>query len=75
MARRRDKVGEILNKWGLIDEQKLEEGLRISAGSRKKIGEVLVDLGYANENDVAKAVASQLGMAFVDLDQPGVIDK
>ncbi|MFN3167075.1 MAG: GspE/PulE family protein [Phycisphaeraceae bacterium] len=75
MARRREKVGEILKKWGLIDDQKIEEGLRISTGSRKKIGEVLVDLGYVSENDVAKAVASQMGMEFVDLDQPNVIDR
>jgi type IV pilus assembly protein PilB len=75
MARRREKVGEILKKWGLIDDQKIEEGVRISTGSRKKIGEVLVDLGYVSENDVAKAVASQMGMEFVDLDQPNVIDR
>ena len=75
MARRRDKLAEILRKWGLIDDQQAEEGLKISQGSRKRIGEVLVDLGYVNENDVAKAIASQMGMEFVDLDQPNVIEK
>ena len=75
MARKRDKLAEILRKWGLIDEQQAQEGLKISQGSRKRIGEVLVDLGYVKENDVAKAVASQLGMAFVDLDQPNAIDQ
>lgn len=75
MARKRDKLAEILRKWGLIDDQQAREGLKISQGSRKRIGEVLVDLGYVQENDVAKAVASQLGMEFVDLDQPNVIDK
>lgn len=75
MAKRRDQVGEILKKWGVVNDQNLEEASGIAEGSRKKIGEVLVDLGYASENDVAKAVASQLGMEFVDLDQPDVIDK
>lgn len=75
MARKRDKLAEILRKWGLIDEQQAKEGLRISEGSRKRIGEILVDLDYVSENDVAKAVASQMGMEFVDLDQPNVIDK
>lgn len=75
MARKRDKVGEILQKWGLIDDQKLGEGLKVSAGSRKRIGEVLVDLGYVSENDVAKAMASQMGMEFVDLDQRNALDK
>lgn len=75
MPRRRDQVGEILKKWGMVDDQKLQEASKIAAGSRKKIGEVLVELGYATENDVAKAVASQLGMEYVDLDQQDVINK
>jgi len=75
MARRRDQVGEILKKWGVVNDQNLEEAARAAEGSRKKIGEVLVQLGYASENEVAKAVASQMGMEFVDLDQPDVIDK
>ncbi len=75
MARKRRQLGEILKRWGLIDDEKLEEGLKISQGSRKRIGEVLVDLGYAQQNDVAKALASQFGMEFVDLDQPDVVSK
>jgi len=75
MARKRRQLGEILKRWGLIDDQKLQEGLKIAQGSRKRIGEVLVDLGYAQQNDVAKALASQFGMEFVDLDQPDVVSK
>jgi type IV pilus assembly protein PilB len=75
MARKRRQLGEILKRWGLIDDEKLEEGLKIAKGSRKRIGEVLVDLGYAQQNDVAKALASQFGMEFVDLDQPDVVSK
>jgi type IV pilus assembly protein PilB len=75
MARKRRQLGEILKRWGLLDDQKLEEGLKIAMGSRKRLGEVLVDLGYAQQNDVAKALASQFGMEFVDLDQPDVVSK
>ncbi len=75
MARKRRQLGEILKRWGLIDDEKLEEGLKIAKGSRKRIGEVLVDLGYAQQNDVAKALASQFGMEFVDLDQPDMVSK
>ena len=75
MARKRRQLGEILKRWGLIDDEKLEEGLKIAQGSRKRIGEVLVDLGYAQQNDVAKALASQFGMEFVDLDQPDMVSK
>lgn len=75
MAKRRDQVGELLQKWGIVDAQQLAEAQKMSEGTREKIGEVLVKLGYASENEVAKALASQLGMEYVDLDQPDVIDK
>lgn len=75
MAKRRDQVGELLQKWGIVNEQQVAEAKKMAEGTREKIGEVLVKLGYASENDVAKAMASQLGMEYVDLDQPDVIDK
>jgi type IV pilus assembly protein PilB len=75
MAKRRDQVGELLQKWGIVNDQQLAEAQKMAEGTREKIGEVLVKLGYASENDVAKALASQLGMEYVDLDQPDVIDK
>lgn len=75
MAKRRDQVGELLQKWGIANEQQVAEANKMAEGTRETIGEVLVKLGYATENDVAKAMASQLGMEYVDLDQPEVIDK
>ncbi|MFK7790797.1 MAG: GspE/PulE family protein [Phycisphaeraceae bacterium] len=75
MAKRREQVGELLQKWGIVNEQQVAEAKKMAEGTREKVGEVLVKLGYASENDVAKALASQLGMEYVDLDQPGVIDK
>src|SRR5690606_22911136 len=75
MAVKRRQSGEILKRWGLVDDRPLEEALKGAEGSRKRIGDVLVDLGYVTSNDVAKALANQYGMEFVDLDQPNVIDK
>ena len=75
MASKRQKLGEILQSWGLVTENQIEEALKVAQGSRKRIGETLVDLGYANESDVAKALASQFDMEFVDLDSPDAVDK
>ncbi|MEM8737357.1 MAG: ATPase, T2SS/T4P/T4SS family [Planctomycetota bacterium] len=75
MARKRLQLGQILQQWRLIDERQLGEALKISNGSRKRVGEALVALGYVTENDVAKALASQFGLEFVDLDQPNVVDR
>ena len=73
MARKRQQLGDILKQWGLVDDRQLGEALKISQGSRKRIGEALVSIGAATENDIAKALASQFGLEFVDLDQPNVI--
>ncbi len=75
MARQRQKLGEILQQWGLIDDTQVSDAVKLAKGSRKRIGESLVELGYVSDSDVAKALASQMGMEFVDLDQPNVIDK
>lgn len=75
MLRGRKQLGDILKRWGLLDDQQFEEALKISQGTRKRFGEILVDLGYASDNDVAKALASQYDLEFVDLDQPNVVDR
>ncbi|MEO1236017.1 MAG: ATPase, T2SS/T4P/T4SS family [Planctomycetota bacterium] len=75
MARKRLQLGEILKQWRLVDDTQIAEALKISKGSRKRLGEALVALGHVTENDVAKALASQYGLEFVDLDQPNVIDR
>ena len=75
MARTRRQLGEILKRWGLVDDQQIEEAAKIAQGSRKRIGDVLTELGYAQQNDVAKALASQFDMEFVDLDRPNVVHK
>jgi type IV pilus assembly protein PilB len=75
MARKRQQLGQILKQWRLVTDPQLEEALKVSQNSRKRIGETLVTLGYVTENDVAKALASQYDLEFVDLDQPNVIDR
>jgi type IV pilus assembly protein PilB len=41
----------------------------------KRLGEVVVEAGFAKEDQVAKALANQFGMEYVDLAAAGVADK
>ncbi|MEO0586100.1 MAG: ATPase, T2SS/T4P/T4SS family [Planctomycetota bacterium] len=75
MARKRRKIGEILRRWGIVDDQQVEDALKISQGGSDRIGTALVKLGYASQSDVAKALASQYDMEFVDLEQANVVSK
>ncbi len=68
MARSRKKLGQILQRWGVINEQQIEEVLKVAQGSSRHFGEVLVELGYATEDDIAKGLATQFGMEYIDLD-------
>ena len=73
MARSRKKLGQYLLRWGVIDEQQLEEALKVAEGTTKRIGQVLVEMGYCSPEDVAKALANQFDMEFIDLDSGDAI--
>jgi type IV pilus assembly protein PilB len=75
MARKRRKMGEILKRWGVVKKEQVEEALKIASGSRQRIGETMVELGMCSESDVAKALASQFDMEYIDLDQTDAINK
>jgi len=69
MARKRKKLGEILLSWGIIDEDALAQGLEYGMKQGKRIGEALVELELCTEAEVIKALATQLGAEYVDLDK------
>src|SRR5438045_9219850 len=75
MARSRKKLGEILVGWGVITADQAEKAATLARGSGKRLGDALVEAGFAKEDQIAKALANQFGMEFVDLAAHGVADK
>ncbi len=69
MARKRRKLGEILLEWGSVTQQGLDQAVTLAKGSRKRLGEALVEASFVKEGEVAKALADQFGMEFIDLDK------
>ena len=69
MARTRKKLGEILEEWGAVSAHALADALQFAAEHGKRIGEALVELELCSEEDVTKALATQLGFEYVDLDK------
>lgn len=69
MARKRKKIGEILLSWGIIDEKGLNQALEYGMQNGIRTGEALVQLEMCDEDDVMKALATQLGHEYVDLDK------
>ena len=60
----------MLIEAGLIDAEQLEGALaaqRNGALPRRRLGQVVADLGFASERDVARCLADLLGLELVDL--------
>ncbi|MBX3378217.1 MAG: Flp pilus assembly complex ATPase component TadA [Phycisphaeraceae bacterium] len=72
MARSRQQLGDILVGWGLLTPAQVEQAGKVSAGSGKRLGDVIVELGFAKEDQVAKGLAKQYGYEYVDLSANGV---
>jgi type IV pilus assembly protein PilB len=63
----RKKIGECLIQAGLISETDLQIALAEHKRTGDRLGAVLVRMNLASEKQIAKALAHQLGFAYVNL--------
>jgi type IV pilus assembly protein PilB len=61
------QLGELLIEKGIIDQQQLEKALNIQQQKGGLIGEILVELGFAKEVDIAQALTTQYGFPYLPL--------
>ncbi len=73
MARRRRKLGEILVGWEILTAESLRDAIAYASEHGKRIGEALIELEMASEEDVTKALATQFDLEYVDLDKNVVV--
>jgi len=62
-------LGRILIKMKKVNREQVHEALGIQKTKRGPIGQILIDLGYIDESDLQLALAAQIGMEPVALDQ------
>jgi type IV pilus assembly protein PilB len=67
MARKRQKLGEILQEQGTVSREDADRAAEYGLNNRKRIGEALIELEIASEEDVYKALAKQHGMEYVEI--------
>jgi type IV pilus assembly protein PilB len=65
----RQKLGEILIEWGLVTKEKVDAAYASARGRGQRLGEALVEAGACKDEDIAKALAHQFGVAFLNLDR------
>jgi hypothetical protein len=66
-------ITSILTEAGVVTDAQVEQGLARQRETGMRIGETLVEIGAATEEDIGWALSRQLGLPFVDL-QPEALD-
>jgi MSHA biogenesis protein MshE len=61
------RIGDLLVSKGLIVEEQLKQALNEQKRTGKKIGKVVVDLGFVTEGQMLQTMANHFGYPFVDL--------
>ena len=62
------QLGELLLEKGIINQEQLEKALKLQRERGGLIGQILVMLGYAKEEEIAQALTVQYGFPYLPLD-------
>jgi hypothetical protein len=62
----RTALGTLLIERGFLDAERLDEALRIGADTGERLGEVVVRMGWASEDDLARTLADQWKLRYVE---------
>jgi type IV pilus assembly protein PilB len=69
MAKKRRKLGEILFSAGIVKKQALIDAIKTSRSSNKRLGDVLLELGLIDQTNLTKAIATQFGLKYINLEK------
>ena len=61
-------LGTILIKKGIVSPEKLEKALEQQKQSDERLGTILIQLGYATEEDILSCMSIQAGIPYISLD-------
>jgi len=66
-AKKKIRIGDLLFQNNVITEQQLMTALREQEDTGRKLGRILIDLGYVEEDNLLNLVSRQLNLPFVKL--------
>ncbi len=64
---KKQKIGEMLVKAKLIAKSQLEKALRNQKRTRKRLGEILMEMGYIQSADLVRVLSQQAAIRFLEL--------
>ena len=62
------QLGELLLERGIINQGQLEKALRFQKDNGGLIGQILVSLGFAKEEEIAQSLTVQYGFPYLPLE-------
>ena len=65
-------IGQLLINQSIINENQLEEALKIQKKSNKLLGKILEELGYCFNEDIAQTIARNAGLPYMDIDDMNI---
>ncbi len=66
------QLGEVLLQSNLINNDQLKEALLVQEKTGEKLGKILIKLGYASPEKIARVLAEQQGLEFVEISQASI---
>jgi adsorption protein B len=67
LARRRQRLGELLRNWQAVDEDDLNAALKLQAATHMPLGHIMVSNGWLDEETLAEAIAYQSDLPRIAL--------
>ena len=67
LGKAKKRLGDMLIDEGLITQEQLDKALKMGKESGKRLGETLVENGYAMETDIMNTLSRQLGIPTMSL--------
>jgi len=61
------QLGELLMERGIITQEQLDRALVVKQEKSGLIGEIIVELGFAKEEDIAQTLTAQYGFPYLPL--------
>jgi len=62
------RLGEILIEAGILNGEQLKRALHLQQENRKLLGQILVEMGWATEQEVCRSVAKVLNMDYASVE-------
>jgi type IV pilus assembly protein PilB len=60
-------LSKVLVESGQVTKEEMQAALREAAATGRKLGEILSELGLVTEEDLIRAMAEEIGLEFIDL--------